>query len=95
MCLQLFEKEIQQIQVQTLQSIQPVSPHRQTQKTLRVIGGHPSGDVILLLKPLSRDQCSKYPRYNPDIAPILCSRHLAAMIWHIQTDIAFFIQNRQ
>jgi len=40
-------------------------------------------------------QCSKYPRYNPDIAPILRLRHLAAMIWHIQTDIAFFIQNRR
>ena len=25
-------------------------------------------------------QCSKYPRYNPDIAPILRLRHLAAMI---------------
>jgi len=31
----------------------------------------------------------------PDIAPILHLRHLAAMIWHIQTDIAFFIQNRR
>ena len=39
-------------------------------------------------------QCSNYPRYNPDIVPILRLQHLAAMIWHIQTDIAFFIQNR-
>ena len=40
-------------------------------------------------------QCSKYSRYNPDIAPILRLRYRVAMIWHIQTDIVFFIQNRR
>ena len=31
----------------------------------------------------------------PDIEPILRLRHLAATIWHIQTDITFFTQNRR